>query len=61
VTSLEQGNARRTALRLTGHQYQIGAGRYRATVTELGAGLRELLYDDRPLIAGYEPDKLPPC
>jgi hypothetical protein len=43
VTSLEQGNAPRTAVPLTGHQYQIGAGRYRATVTELGAGLRELL------------------
>jgi len=28
---------------LTGQQYEIGAGRYRATVTELGAGLRELL------------------
>jgi len=27
---------------LTGHQYEIEAGHYRATVTELGAGLREL-------------------
>jgi galactose mutarotase-like enzyme len=45
---------------LTGQQYQIGAGRYRATVTELGAGLRELLFDDQPVIAGYEPDELPP-
>jgi aldose 1-epimerase len=45
---------------LTGQQHQIGAGRYRATVTELGAGLRELLFRDRPVIAGYEPDELPP-
>jgi aldose 1-epimerase len=45
---------------LTGQQYQIGAGRYRATVTELGAGLRELLFGDQPVIAGYEPDELPP-
>jgi len=46
---------------LTGQQYQISAGPYRATVTELGAGLRELMYRQRPLIAGYEPDELPPA
>ena len=45
---------------LTGRQYQIGAGRYRAAVTELGAGLRELLFADQPVIAGYQPDELPP-
>jgi aldose 1-epimerase len=45
---------------LTGQQYRIVAGRYRATVTELGAGLRELLLGDRPVIAGYQPDELPP-
>jgi aldose 1-epimerase len=45
---------------LTGQQYQIGAGQYRATVTELGAGLRELLFADQPVIAGYQPDELPP-
>ena len=50
-----------TAVPLTGQQYHLAAGRYRATVTELGAGLRELLYDDRPLIAGYPPDQLPPA
>ena len=27
---------------VTGEQYQIGTGSYRATVTGLGAGLREL-------------------
>jgi aldose 1-epimerase len=45
---------------LTGQQYQIGAGSYRATVTELGAGLRELAYREQPVIAGYEADELPP-
>jgi aldose 1-epimerase len=46
---------------LTGQQYQIGAGPYRAAVTELGAGLRELLYHEQPVIAGYEADELPPA
>jgi aldose 1-epimerase len=46
---------------LTGQQYDIEAGPYRATVTELGAGLRELALDGQPLIAGYEPDQLPPA
>jgi aldose 1-epimerase len=45
---------------LTGQQYPISAGPYRATVTELGAGLRELLWHDRPLIVGYDADELPP-
>jgi len=46
---------------LTGQQYQISAGPYRATVTELGAGLRELVYREQPVIAGYPPDELPPA
>jgi aldose 1-epimerase len=46
---------------LTGQQYEIEAGHYRATVTELGAGLRELAWRGQPLIAGYEPDDLPPA
>ena len=46
---------------LTGLQYEIEAGPYRATVTELGAGLRELAFGDHPVIAGYEPDELPPA
>jgi aldose 1-epimerase len=45
---------------LTGGQYEIAAGGYRAVATELGAGLRELHCDGRPLIAGYQPDELPP-
>jgi len=46
---------------LTGQQHRIEAGPYQATVTELGAGLRELLFRGKPVIAGYEPDELPPA
>ena len=42
-------------------QYEIEAGQYRATVTELGAGLRELAFRGQPLIAGYKADELPPA
>jgi aldose 1-epimerase len=45
---------------LTGTQFRISAGDYSATVTELGAGLREFRYRDRPVIAEYGPDELPP-
>jgi aldose 1-epimerase len=45
---------------LTGAQYEIAAGDYRAIATELGAGLRELRHRDRPLITGYQADELPP-
>jgi aldose 1-epimerase len=45
---------------LTGAQYEIEAGGYRATVTELGGGLRVLSHDGQPLITGYEADELPP-
>ena len=48
------------AVPLTGAQYEIQAGGYRATVTELGAGLRRLSHDSRPLITGYDEDELPP-
>src|SRR5262249_40454246 len=51
----------RVTVPLTGRQYQISAGPYRATVTELGAGLRELLFHDHPVILGYEADELPPA
>ena len=45
---------------LTGSQYEISAGDYRGTVTELGAGLRQLSYRGQPVISGYQPDELPP-
>ncbi len=46
---------------LTGLQYEIEVGHYRATVTELGAGLRELAFRGQPVIATYGPDELPPA
>jgi aldose 1-epimerase len=45
---------------LTGAQHYIRAGDYQASITELGAGLRELTYRGRKLIIGYQPDELPP-
>jgi aldose 1-epimerase len=45
---------------LTGAQYEIAAGGYQAVATELGGGLRELRHGGRPVIAGYQPDELPP-
>lgn len=45
---------------LTGAQYDLSAGDFRATVTELGAGLRRLEHRGQPVIDGYEPDVLPP-
>lgn len=46
---------------LTGSQFVIRAGDYRAEVTELGAGLRTLTFAGQPLITGYQPDELPPA
>ena len=49
-----------SAVPLTGEQFEIQAGDYRAWVTELGAGLRTLSYKGKALITGFEPDQLPP-
>ena len=49
-----------TPVPLTGMQYDIRAGGYAATITELGAGIRRLCHRDRPVLAGFEPDELPP-
>ena len=48
------------AVPLTGEQYEIQAGDYRAWVTELGAGLRTLSYEGKALVVGFEPDQLAP-
>ncbi len=45
---------------LTGTQYEIEAGDYRATVTELGAGLRGLRFGDTFIVTGFDADELPP-
>ncbi len=44
---------------LTGTQYLIEAGEYRAAVTELGAGLRELGYAGTSLVTTFDADELP--
>jgi aldose 1-epimerase len=46
---------------LTGAQFDIRGGEYQATVTELGAGLRQLSHGGRPIIFSYDPDQLPPA
>ncbi|MGH9125609.1 MAG: aldose 1-epimerase family protein [Acidimicrobiales bacterium] len=43
----------------SGEQYRIAAGGYQATVVQVGAGLRELRWEDRPLVDGYPEDM--PC
>jgi aldose 1-epimerase len=48
-------------LPVTGEQYDITAGHYHASITELGAGLRALTAADHALITGYPPDGLPPA
>ncbi|HEY5359136.1 MAG TPA: aldose 1-epimerase family protein [Streptosporangiaceae bacterium] len=50
-----------TAEPLTGTQHDIAAGEYRATVTELGAGLRRLSFRGQPLIGEYAADEPPPA
>src|ERR1700754_936194 len=45
---------------VTGEQYELAAGDYRAAVPGRGAGLRELSLAGRPVVYGYQPDELPP-
>lgn len=52
---------RRAGLAATGEQYTITAGPYRAVVTEVGAGLRELTHDGEPLILTHDEDRVPPA
>lgn len=46
---------------ITGDQYELVAGPYRALVTESGAGLRELRHADRPLILAHAADEPAPA
>jgi aldose 1-epimerase len=46
---------------LTGAQHEISADDYQAVITGLGAGLRELHHQGRPVITGYQPDEMPPA
>ena len=45
----------------TGEQIVLTAGGYTATVVSVGAGLRLLAYEGRPLLSGYDADQLPPA
>ena len=45
---------------LTGTQHEIEAGDYRATITELGAGLRGLRLGGITLVTSFDADELPP-
>ena len=49
-----------STLPLTGAQYDISAGEYQATVTELGAGLRQLSRRGQQVITSYGVDEMPP-
>jgi aldose 1-epimerase len=46
---------------LTGEQYEITAGPYRAVITEEGAGLRELTHDGDHLILAHDADEPAPA
>lgn len=46
---------------LTGEQYEIAAGPYRAVITESGAGLRELTHDGAPLVLTFAADEPAPA
>jgi aldose 1-epimerase len=46
---------------LTGAQFEIAAGDYRATITELGAGLRALSRNGQHVVTAYDADELPPA
>jgi aldose 1-epimerase len=47
-------------MRPTGTQVELEFGPYRATITEVGATLRRLSHDGRPLLAGFGADEAMP-
>ncbi len=61
IAGLKSGSMATLSVPLTGAQHDIAAGDYRATITELGAGLRALRYRDAPVIVEYGDDELPPA
>ena len=42
----------------SGEQFEIGAGRQRATIVEVGGGLREYAVDGRPVLEAYAADRI---
>ena len=47
-------------MNLTGRQYAIEAGKHRATVVEVGAGLQRYTFDGADVTCTYPVDELPP-
>ena len=45
---------------LTGEQFEIGAGEFRATITEVGAGLRGFTHRGVDVTVPFDADELPP-
>ena len=45
---------------LSGEQFEIEGGGYRAVVTESGGALRLLEHDGRPLVDGFGADEIAP-
>jgi aldose 1-epimerase len=45
----------------TGEQFEIAAGPYRATITQQGAGLRELAFEGAPLVLTHDADEPAPA
>lgn len=52
-------NCRVTDIAPTGAQHTIAAGGFQAVITELGAGLRSLTLDGRPLVVDFPEDQPP--
>ncbi|MGH3487315.1 MAG: aldose 1-epimerase family protein [Actinopolymorphaceae bacterium] len=48
-------------MQASGEQYSMTAVGYTATVTEVGATLRKLAYDGRPLVAGFAAEEIRPA
>ncbi|MGC0417151.1 aldose 1-epimerase family protein [Embleya sp. AB8] len=46
---------------VTGEQFEITAGPYWSTITEVGAGLRELTREQQPLVLSYTADEPAPA
>ncbi len=46
---------------LSGRQYSLESGRYRATISSVGATLRELTFDGRNLVVPFDADEVRPA
>jgi aldose 1-epimerase len=42
----------------SGAQFEIRSGRHRATLVEVGGGIRTYTYDGRPVLDGYPPEEM---